>query len=80
MTKALSLGVKRPGRETDHSPPFRHSLRMCGPNLDSHTRLYNLHTDEFATGVDTNLLKVNVVLNVHDFACDTQSQLIVPVL
>jgi hypothetical protein len=40
-TRALSLGVKRPGREADHSPPYQAKVKECvelylhSPNMPS---------------------------------------------
>jgi hypothetical protein len=50
---ALSLGVKRPGREADHSPPSNAEVKECvelylhSPNTPSWLSAYLKHRDNF---------------------------------
>jgi len=53
VSRALSLGVKRPGREADHSPPSSAEVKECvelylhSPNTPSWRGVQLKHRDSF---------------------------------
>jgi hypothetical protein len=63
---ALSLGVKRPGREADHSPPSRAEVKECvelylhSPNTPSWRGAQLKHKDNF-TFTLLNCMNINQI-------------------
>jgi hypothetical protein len=75
---AISLGVKRPGREVDHSPPSSAEVKECvelylhSPNTPSWRGAYLKHRDNFSfTFTFTYLImtstfhRQNIPLTIH---------------
>jgi hypothetical protein len=60
---ALCPGVKRPGREVDHSPPTSARSRKCGSIHPLPIRLHDVVLNLLSTG--TTLVFIHCVLGFH---------------
>jgi hypothetical protein len=48
--RAISAGVKQPGREADHSPPSSSKVKMVELNLHSAIHLHGIVLNELSAG------------------------------